>query len=106
MLGQHTNTQSNHKLDPKIPKFDGREDGLQIKPFLNIFEQVFNTLSDNEKIIKIIAFLDGDAANYFGTGIFSEIDFDWISINSKLIDRYAHTESAINCCRHSKAKKY
>src|SRR5882757_6005462 len=78
--------------DPKMPKFSGDEKGLQIVPFLNIFDRLFNSLSDNEKINKLIAFLEGEAANYFGMDIIALPSLTWQMVRDKLIDRFGHSD--------------
>ena len=78
--------------EPKMPKFSGIEDGLQIIPFINMFELLFSALTSDQKVHKVIAFLDGDAANYFGLDILSSSTLTWQTVKDKLISRYGHSD--------------
>ena len=99
--------------DPKISKFSGLNDSLQIRPFVNIFERYFQSLDNNEKILKLGEYLSGDALNFFGTDIINEESISWSEAKERLIRRYGHSDippmlSAIRrkLQRHENVKQY
>ena len=83
---------SNAIPNPKIPKFKGRDDGLEIDAFVAIFERVFKSLSDDNKLIKVVEFLESEPANYFGTEIIPDPLATWATAKDKLHKRYGHSE--------------
>ena len=90
---QPLNDVNNTKTDPKMPKFSGNpENKLEIESFLTIFESLFETLTDEQKIKKMVAFLDGEAANAYAIEVLSNKVIVWNDAKDKLINRYAHTD--------------
>ena len=82
-----------HSLsNPKIPKFKGRDDGLEIDAFIAIFERVFRSLKDDDKIVKVVEFLESEAANYFGTEIITDPSATWATAKEKLLKCYGHSK--------------
>ena len=82
----------NAEKDPKMAKFNGNDDDIKIEAFLNIFELLYNRLSDEQKVVKVIAFLEGDAASYFGSDIAVQTPISWGVVKQMLTDRYAHSD--------------
>ena len=70
--------QSHNISNPKIPKFKGKDDGLEIDAFIAIFERVFKSLSDDDKLVKVVEFLESEAANYYGTEIIPDPLATWL----------------------------
>ena len=78
--------------DPKIAKFTGTSDGLQIEPFLSIFNRYFQSMEDDLKILKLGEYLSGDALNFFGTDIVTDPLITWPQVSDRLISRYGHSD--------------
>ena len=78
--------------DPKMPKFSGKEGDLEIEAFLVIFERLFSSIPDDRKLLKIIAFLEGDAANSYAIDVLSDPNADWAKAKEKLNHRYGHSD--------------
>ena len=78
---------------PKIPKFSGKDDGISIQAFLGIFDWAFDKLTDDkEKMLKLVCFLEGDAADFFGTDIVPVSGITWKEVKVRLTSRYGHSE--------------
>ena len=78
---------------PKIPKFSGKDDGISIQAFLGIFDWAFDKLTDDkEKMLKLVCFLEGDAADFFGTDIVPVSGITWDEVKVRLTSRYGHSE--------------
>ena len=78
---------------PKIPKFSVKDDGISIQAFLGIFDWAFDKLTDDkEKMLKLVCFLEGDAADFFGTDIVPISGITWDEVKVRLTSRYGHSE--------------
>ena len=80
-----------NNTDPKIPKFNGKDEGLEIESFLIIFERLFTHLTDDQKLTKVVAFLEGDAANTYAIDVLSNSTISWAEAKNKLIASYGHS---------------
>ena len=78
--------------DPKLSKFSGSSDALKVEPFLNIFNRYFNNIDEELKVLKLGEYLTGDALNFFGTDIISDLNISWSEVKSRLIRRYGHSD--------------
>ena len=79
---------------PKIPKFSGKDDGISIQAFLGIFDWAFDKITDDkEKMLKLVCFLEADAADFFGTEIVPVSRITWNEVKSRLISRYGHSDA-------------
>ncbi|XP_054156404.1 uncharacterized protein LOC128962999 [Oppia nitens] len=80
-------------LSVKIPKFNGTKDSsLRIEAFLLIFDRVFAHLTDDNKLIKIVEFLESDAANYYGSDLLIDTSINWIKAKQLLTNRYTRLD--------------
>ena len=87
-----TTMSSNRTPDIKIPKFKGKADQLEVESFITIFESVFEHLDDKQKRLKVLQFLEGDAANSYAIDVLSVPTSDWVFAKEKLIKRYGHCD--------------
>ena len=87
-----SHTLRTHPMDTKIPKFNGKSDGLEIDAFLIIFERLYSSLTEDQKLTKIVSFLEGDAANAYALEVLSNANIDWAEAKDKLLNRYAHSK--------------
>ena len=78
--------------EPKMPKFNGKEESLRIESFIIIFERLFTSLSDDEKLLKVISFFEGEAADAYAEDVLSDPNITWDEAKDKLSSRYGHTD--------------
>jgi len=78
---------------PKIPKFNGKQEvGLTIEAFIRLFERAFRAVTDDEKIDRLMEFLEGEAADFYGADVLLDPAITWTDVCAKLNARYAHTD--------------
>ena len=78
------------KKDPKIPKFDGKT--IQVEDFIKVFERFFSTLSEDDRINKLVEYIDGDVFEFYSRDICGIQGITWDQTKEKLIQRFAHSE--------------
>src|SRR5882757_10867411 len=78
---------------PKIPKFNGKQEtGLTIEAFIRLFERAFRAATDVDKIDRLMEFLEGEAADFYGADVLLDPAITWTNVCDKLNARYAHTD--------------